>query len=59
MCSIISLFFPEAAGKTLRELNLLFQQNTKVYKLTEKGSKLSNNSEEEVQVFLSLRLIEG
>jgi len=30
MCSIISLFFPEAAGKTLRELN---------YTLTEKGSK--------------------
>lgn len=50
--AIVPIIYPETAGKTLRESNLLFQHTKKVYELTKKRSKLGEDGEEEAQFFV-------
>lgn len=38
---IIYFFYPETAGKTLEELDTLFYDTTKAWKLNQKGSQMA------------------
>lgn len=51
--AIVSIIYPETAGKTFRESNILFQHtNKKVYELTKRRFKVGEDGEEEAQVFV-------
>jgi len=47
---IIYFFYPETAGKSLEELDLLFHDTTKAWKLTSKGSTLVHSSDSEAEI---------